>query len=308
MEYLLFIISKVILPIFVLIAVGFIFQKMIYADVKVLTKLNVYVFVPAFIFKTMYTAEFSAHIVMSISIFFIIYAIMLLIVVKILLKTFPVSSEKGMVITNGALYYNAGNYGIPVNDLVFRGDGTAMSIHIVIVALQNVLIFTYGIFTLNFEKRNFRDSILGYLKIPVLYALVLGVLFNTFSVPLPDALMVPANYISNGMVTIALLTLGAQVAVLKRTKWSLPLFYSVGTRLLIGPLLALLIIYVFGFNGMLAKVMLIASAMPTSVNSAVLAQEYDREPAFAAETVLYSTIFSALTVTGTIYLADYLFS
>ena len=51
----------------------------------------------------------------------------------------------------------------------------------------------------------------------------------------------------------------------------------------------------------------IASAMPTSVNSAVIAEEYKNYPEFAAQVVLFSTIISAFTVSLVIYLAGILF-
>ena len=47
--------------------------------------------------------------------------------------------------------------------------------------------------------------------------------------------------------------------------------------------------------GMTAQALLIASAMPTSVNSAVIAEEYKNYPDFAAQVVLFSTIISAFT-------------
>ncbi|WP_096434471.1 AEC family transporter [Alteribacter populi] len=308
MNYLVFIVGQVILPIFVLIGVGFIFQRKVYSDVRVLTKLNVYVFVPAFIFVTIYSTAFSSEIVISIVVFFLSYAVAIFLFVRLFSKALSIPAGKKTAITNGALFYNAGNYGIPVNDLVFKGDGMAMSIQVVFVALQNMLMFTYGIVTLKSAENNIKEALYGFLKMPILYALILGALFNIYSFSLPDVILVPSTYIANGMVTIALLTLGAQVGSLARTSWNLILLMSVAIRLLVGPMLALIIIFVFGFDGVIAKVMLIAASMPTSVNSAVLAQEYQSEAAFSSETVLYTTVFSSLTVTGTIYLANYLFS
>ena len=47
--------------------------------------------------------------------------------------------------------------------------------------------------------------------------------------------------------------------------------------------------------------------MPTSVNSSVIAQEYDNYPEMAAQLVFLSTLFSALTVAITIYFSHMLF-
>ncbi|SFE38238.1 hypothetical protein SAMN05216238_11449 [Lentibacillus persicus] len=84
-------------------------------------------------------------------------------------------------------------------------------------------------------------------------------------------------------------------------------YLSVVLRLLIGPVISLAIIFIFGIEGTPAQALLIASAMPTSVNSSVIAQEYDNYPRLAAQIVLFSTLFSAVSVTGVIYLARLLF-
>ena len=78
-------------------------------------------------------------------------------------------------------------------------------------------------------------------------------------------------------------------------------------RLVGGPIIAYLMILVFGLEGVTAQALFIASAMPTSVNSSVVAQEYSDDPAFATQAVMFSTIASALTVTFVIYLARILF-
>ena len=51
----------------------------------------------------------------------------------------------------------------------------------------------------------------------------------------------------------------------------------------------------------LAQALVISTAFPTAVNSALLALEYDNEPEFAAAAVFYSTLISSVTVSGVIY-------
>jgi predicted permease len=86
-----------------------------------------------------------------------------------------------------------------------------------------------------------------------------------------------------------------------------PIFLSSLCRLIISPLLALLIIIALGLEGLTAQALLIASAFPTSRNSALLALEYKNQPEFAAQTVLVSTLLSSLTVTIIVYVAQILF-
>ena len=205
------------------------------------------------------------------------------------------------------MFYNSANYGIPVNDLVFRQDPFAMSIQIAVVAFQNTLLFSYGVFALNSINTGKLKALLAYFKMPLFYAMALGIIFNVVNLNLPNFLLTPINYLSNSLIAVVLLTLGAQIAYIRLKFTYVPLYISIITRLLIGPLLAYIIILIFGFEGIIAQALLISTAMPTSVNSAIIAQEYNNEPEFAAQTVVTSTLLSSLTLTFVIYMAMKLF-
>lgn len=103
------------------------------------------------------------------------------------------------------------------------------------------------------------------------------------------------------------MTLGAQVAKMKFKKGLYTVYASVVLRLIGGPILALCIIVIFQLEDIMAQALFIASAMPTSVNSAVIAEEYKSHPDLAAQTVLFSTVASMLTVTIVVYIAKLLF-
>ncbi|MDN6751190.1 MAG: AEC family transporter, partial [Staphylococcus equorum] len=108
-------------------------------------------------------------------------------------------------------------------------------------------------------------------------------------------------------IAVALLLLGAQIANIKFSfKWSISYIYII-VRLVIGPLIALVIIKLLGLEGVIAQTLFIASAMPTSVNSSVIAQEYDNHPELAAQLVFLSTLLSAVTVVIVIYFSRILF-
>ena len=78
-------------------------------------------------------------------------------------------------------------------------------------------------------------------------------------------------------------------------------------RLLMGPLLALAVIYILNIDGIVAQSLFIASSFPTSRNTSTIAMEYQIEPELHAQIVLFSTLFSIITVTVVIYLSYILF-
>lgn len=304
---LLLILKDIILPIFVIISIGFVMQRKFELNIPTLAKLNIYFFAPGFIFVKLYSTQISAGLFINTLLFFILFVVILFFISVFFGKMLGLQKGEKTTFSNSVIFFNAGNYGVPVNDLVFKSDPFAMSIQVIMLTLQNIFLFSYGIFSLQSVKIGKLKAALGYFKMPVLYAMLSGVFLNYFSVPIPSFLWTPANYMADGMIALALFTLGAQVAKIKFTTGLATVYYSLTLRLIIGPVIALGILFLFKVDGIMAQVLLITSAMPTSVNSAVIAQEYNNHPNLAAQIVLFSTIVSAITVTMVIYLARVLF-
>jgi predicted permease len=120
--------------------------------------------------------------------------------------------------------------------------------------------------------------------------------------------MTPLKWTSDGMLSIALLTLGAQlgqggISLQHRRE----LWVTIGTRLLLGPLLAFLLINAMGLQGLLARVLFISSAFPTAVATVLFGIEYQKEPVFGADVVFITTLLSAVSVTAAISLSAVIF-
>jgi predicted permease len=81
----------------------------------------------------------------------------------------------------------------------------------------------------------------------------------------------------------------------------------VAGRLLLGPLLAGGLLLALGIHGLLAQVLFVSSAFPTAVITVIFGIQYDREPVFTADVVFITTLLSAFTVTGAIWLSSVLF-
>ncbi|MFC4401905.1 AEC family transporter [Gracilibacillus xinjiangensis] len=299
--------KDIILPVFIIMAIGYYLYIKFTLDLSTLAKLNIYFLVPGFIFVKLYEATFGLDLFLQVLGFFILLVLLLYIFAVIIAKLLQITGSKRNTFANSVMFFNSGNYGVPVNDLVFKSDPFAMSIQVIMLTLQNIFLFSYGIFTLRAADEGKLRAALGYFKMPVLYAMLSGVLLNVWNIKVPEPILVSANYIADSMIALALLTLGAQVAKMEFKKGLVSVYISILLRLIGGPATAIIIIWLFQLEGILAQALFIASAMPTSVNSSVIAEEYKSHPDFAAQTVLFSTVFSMLTVTIVIYLSHIIF-
>lgn len=298
---------NIILPIFIIVGIGALLHLQFRFDMNTLAKINIYYLVPGLILIRLYETDLTMNLFFTVFMLFILYSIVLYVVSFAISRLFHFKQNMHTAFINSTLYYNSGNYGVPVNDLVFRQDPFTMSIQIIILTLQNLLIYSFGIFSVQAAKIGKFKAFIGYLKMPVTYAMIIGIGLNVFDIPLPEFLYTSGTYIANALIGIALLTLGAQVAQLKFSKNLMTVYLSVIMRLVIGPILAYLIIVVTNVEGVIAQAFFIASAMPTSVTTSIIAQEYNNEPEFSAQAVLATTFFSMVTVTIVIYLSEILF-
>ncbi len=301
------IVLYVILPVFVLMGMGIIFHRMFHFDLNTLSKITTYYLLPVVGFVNIYESEINGKILLEIVGFQIVFSLLLMALSSYLTKMLKLDKGMSANFKNSIVLMNSGNYGLPVSQLVFSANPLGMTIQIIVTMIQNFITYTYGL--LNSVTVNSKGSkaLYEFLKMPMLYALLLGLLFQGFNIHIPDFLWHPIESINEAFLAIALLTLGAQVAFINLKKMDLVLMISCLGRLIVSPLLALLLIYIFQIDGTTAQALFIASSYPASRNSAQMALEYNNYPEFAGQTVLVSTLMSSITVTLVVFLAKIMF-
>ena len=301
----LYIAGNVILPIFIVMGLGFLIAKFFTIDLGSLSKLNFYIFIPVFMFDSLLifrpdNKEMAGTVLFNVLLAFLTFFVMYGI-------TRWLKFEPGLAASStlSVMVFNSANYGIPVVQLAFQGDGVA--IQVITITAMNVITYTLGILIVG-GWSEWKKGAKEILKLPILYALILALIIRWFDIDLPDAVMTPLKWTADGMMPVALLTLGAQLGQggisLRHPK---ELWVTVAVRLLLCPFLAYLLLHVLGFHGLLARVLFVSRAFRTAVATVLFGIQYDKEPTFAADTVFITTLLSAVTVTGAIALSPMLF-
>ncbi|EEL65334.1 MULTISPECIES: AEC family transporter [Bacillus cereus group] len=302
-----FIILDVILPILILMLIGAILQRKFQFNLKQLSTLITYCLMPAAVFVNIYDISIETGLLLQIIYYLMLYSLSLIIVSHFISKTLKLEKGESAALKNSISLMNSGNYGLPVSQLIFSHNPMGVSIQIFIVIFQNLLTYSYGIYNLLSATKTIGGIIQSFLRLPVFHALVLGVLFQSFKIQIPNSILLPLNQLANGFVAIALILLGAQLSNIKLNFFHRVITWALIGRLLMGPLLALAVIYILNIDGIVAQSLFIASSFPTSRNTSTIAMEYQIEPELHAQIVLFSTIFSIITVTVVIYLSYILF-
>lgn len=307
-----------ILPIFILVTLGYFVSRKFNLDIGTLNKIVFWLLVPAFTFANLYVTDIGVDALKALSIAVLILLSNMVIGV-VISKVRKYDNGMENAFQNAVMFYNSGNIGIPLITLVFSTGaflvdgqtpylGIALTTQIMVLVVQNVSVNTLGYFNAGRANLHWKDALMNVLKMPAIYTVTLAFLlklvpFDFTTLPVWPAIL----YLKSALVPMALTILGAQLAKSKfqfnnKTAW-----LAVFIRLIVGPVLALLFVTLFGLRGILEQTLLISSAVPTAVNSALVAVECDNHPDFATQVVILSTLFGGVTLIGVIYGASILF-
>ena len=203
--------------------------------------------------------------------------------------------------------------GLPLITLVFAGSplqAAAVTAQIMVMLFQNTGVIALG--SLNAARSSspdWRVLTRRILSMPSIWILPVTILARLLPVDLTQIplLWAPASYAKDALVATALVSLGVQLSRNLSSIKDPDVYLAVALRLAVSPMLAWLLIKLMGFSGAVAQTLLISSAAPSAVNTALVAAEFDSEAGFAGQTVLATTLLSAFTLAVVIYLAKILF-
>ena len=312
------ILSHNIIPIFLLISLGFLLSKKFDLHIFSLSKLMFYLFVPPFIFVNLYTTELKLN-MLSVLLCGILLLITNDMIARIVAKIRKYDVGITNAFKNSIMFNNSGNIGVSLITLIFGSapfviDGKtpylneAITAQIMILVLQNISVNTLGFYNAGRANGSMKDSIKTILRMPAIYVIPLALIFKSMQIDITTTPVWPTlEYLKNGLVPMALITLGVQLSKTNFDFKNVDIHISVFIKLIISPLLALVYIHLLGLNGVVAQTIFIAYAVPTAVNTALIAVECDSCSDFASQAVMLSTLLSAITLTLAIFAAQFLF-
>ncbi|WP_372426649.1 AEC family transporter [Mammaliicoccus sciuri] len=303
-----FILTEVLLPLLILIFVGFLLQRKFAFNLKHFSTLITYCLMPVAVFANIYDITIQMDLLLKVLYYIVAYSLVMILIGNLFAKVLNLQKDESAALKNSISLMNSGNYGLPVSQLIFSQNPIGVAVQIFVLIFQNLLTYSYGMYNLLSTTKSLKDIVISFLKLPVFHALILGIIFQVGHIKLSQVFLIPIHQISDSFAPIALILLGAQLAHIKLKLLHRAIMGSLIGRLIIGPLIALSLIYLFHIDGVIAQSLFIASAFPTSRNTSTIAFEYDVEPELHAQIVLFSTLLSSITVSIVIYLSYILFT
>ena len=288
-----------ILPILLLSSAGFALGRTLKLDSRPLGRVIFYILSPVLIFNLLTNSKLAVENIVlmmgfSASVIGIIAGIAFAIGKLLRLERTLLS-----VVVLTSLFANNGNYGLPLISFAFGQEALAYaSIYFVTNCL---LLYTVGVLIASLGHLRLKEALLGILKVPTIYAIILAVIFIRTGWTLPAPIQKTVELTSGGAVPAMLILLGLEM---RKVDWNYnlrALSIPVVCRLLVGPIIGLAMAALFGFNSTIAKVGITQASMPSAVMTTILANEYKLDASLVTAIVFISTILSPLTLTPLLY-------
>jgi len=278
-------ILSTVIPVFLIILIGYIIGKYKKINTQPFVNLIVYIAGPCLIFSSISKSDINLTDFLTIALSAIAIILILAFLVFIILK---ITKSKKVGLSLPMTIGNTGYLGYPVALFAFGIAG--LSGAVVFDMTNSLFLYSFGIYIIH-HKNEIKEAF----KIPLLYAVIIGLLFNLLKIKTPEIIFKPIETI--GMITIplALLILGYKLTEIKisetKTAFLASLFRIIG-----GFLIALIIIKLFSITGLSKNIILIQAAMPSAVMSMILCQKYRRDANLVASVIFISTILSIITI------------
>lgn len=298
LETLSLIVGQTILPISLVVLVGFILARRMALNTQTIGRVTFYLFSPALIFRGLYQTDLDYKTVGRTA----LLAVILFVVTGLLgwLSSAKEERRRRAAVALTSALSNNGNMGMSVSLFAFGAPGLALAtIYFVTTAfLGNTL----GVFVASSGKATPLEALRRTTRVPMLYAACLGLLMGYFQVGLPVGLMRAVDTLADAAVPALLVLLGAQLSLAPIQGRQRVLVRTALIRLVGGPILALLLCLLWNVQGLERTIVILQASMPTAVSATVLATEYDAAPNLVATIVALTTIVSLVSVSGVLWM------
>jgi len=152
------------------------------------------------------------------------------------------------------------------------------------------------------NRKTLGRAVFGILKNPLILGIAAGLLWSVLNIPQPAMLRQCVSSLAATTVPMGLLALGASVDLKKAVNCWKPSVVCTLFKLVLFPLIFLPLAVWLGFRGEMLTMLLIVMASPTTVAAFSMARSLGHEGVLSASVVMLTTVCSAFTLTGWLYI------
>lgn len=289
------ILLTVVLPVFLVVGLGAFIGRRMPFDGGTLNRIAAYAAVPALVFRSMSGIELDAR-VASLALGYIALLLALALVAGLIGLAWTRGERNTLIGTT--LSANAANINLPVALFAYGEAGLERAL--VLYVMTALLLFSLGPLLLGRGADGaalpWRQGVRAALAFPVLWASLAGWGVGAGNIELPVAVVRAVGLLADAAVPIVLLSLGIHLSRTKRWWPQRRAQGAVALKLTVAPLIAFGVARLLGLEGTDLAVLVLIGAMPTAINTTIVAAEFGGDLDFIGDAVVTGTLLSVVTI------------
>lgn len=285
----------VVAPVFAIVAIGWTLGPRLGLDARTLSRAAYYVFVPAFTFDVISRSEVPLASAGRMGAYAALAHLSFGAIAFVLARTLGRSRKVTAAWVMLAVFGNVGNFGLAL--ISFRLGAEALApatIYYVVILLTS---FVVCVGAAAWTRGGGLSAVASVFRTPALLVAAPAFALSGAHVELPLLVSRTVGLLGGAMIPTMLFVLGVQLAGTRALRPSADVAIVAALRLVVAPAVAWALAAPFGLEGLERASGILQAGMPAAILVAIIATEYDVEPAFVTTAVLASTVLSLPTLT-----------
>jgi len=295
-----FIVSlNVVLPLFIMMALGYFLRRIRLFDdhsLGVMNNLVFRAFLPILLFIDIYHADLKSVFDLKLTLFAVGSVIVVFLILLVLIPLMEKENCRRGVLIQSIFRSNFIIFGLPVATALYGPDCAGITSVLIafVIPLYNVLaVMTLEIF--RGGKTNIKKVLIGIVTNPLVIAAALGILMLLTGIKLPTVVESSADTISKVATPLALIVLGGSFSFKTIRCCAKQITIGLAGKLIIYPGIFITLAALLGFQGVQLVVLGAMFGAPTAVTSYIMAQQMEGDGELAANLVVFGSAVSVIT-------------
>lgn len=286
-----------VFPVFLVVACAYAIGRIVVLDIKTLSALNLYVLLPALVYKSISETDIDWPAFGRIAFGCVLMLVVMVIILTLISRARKIPrEEQGAFLMS--LFPNLGNFGLPVAMFALGEKGFAFAIVVMVCGsfLQN----SVGLYFAQRAHLGMAQAARRVFAFPMIYAFILALAAQRLSYTPPLPFDRAIALIAGATIPIQLMILGLQLAA-TRLDVGANVFIAATVRLIGGPVLAAFMVLLIGLEEAAAKAFILQMSGPVAVGMAAYGVQFNTAPRFLASIVAWTFLLSLITVSGVLF-------
>ncbi len=293
---------EAIMPIFILMLIGYFIKKIKLADKKsldVMNKLIFKIFLPVLLFYNIYNTKTADVFNLRLIVFTIVGILFIFVLGYFAVILLTKDDKKRGVMLQGFFRANFAILGVPLVSYIC-GDKTSglasLMVAVVIPVFNTLAVVALERFRGGNSRLDIIKLLKGVISNPLIIGCVIGIIFFVLKIKLPSLIEKSVKDVASIATPLSIIVLGSEFEFSDIKGYFKENVIVVATRLIIVPLIIIPVAVLFGFTGEALACLLVIFASPIAVSSFAMAQQMDGDETLAVQVIAISSALCIVTL------------